>query len=96
MSSSGLPSNGRHVGSAVSGPGLCVRLLQTACIAVVALPSCTVPGGCSPAVTAIGLPTRASKIPRAGAAGGGPRLEQGEGWITAEADCPIGRTIFRN
>ena len=37
MSSSVSPSNGRRVGSVASGPGLCVRLLQTACIAVAAV-----------------------------------------------------------
>jgi hypothetical protein len=60
MSNSRSPSPGRHAASAVSGPGLYVRSLQTGCTAVVALPSCTVPGGCSPAVTAIGLPMQAS------------------------------------
>ena len=61
MLSSGSPSPGRRAGSAVSGPGLCVRLLQMECIAVAASPSCTVPGACSPAATAIGLPMRASR-----------------------------------
>ena len=65
-----------------SGPGLCVRLLQTACIAVVALPSCTVPGGCSPAVTAIGLPTRASKN-RPISAGSGNRKRSECNWAAA-------------
>ncbi len=47
--------------SVASGPGLCVRLLQTECIAVAALPSCTGPVDCSHAVTAIGLPMRANR-----------------------------------
>ena len=61
MSNSELPSNGRHAGSVENDPGLCVRLLQTECIAVAASPSCTVLGACSPAATAIGLPTLASR-----------------------------------
>ncbi len=55
------PSPGRRACSVASGPGLCVRSLQTGCIAVAGSPSCTEPDACSPAVTAIGLPTQASR-----------------------------------
>src|SRR5258708_32191433 len=57
------PSPGRRAGSVASGPGLCVRSLQTGCIAVAGSPSCTEPDACSPAVTAIGLPTHARPNP---------------------------------
>ena len=36
------------------------------------------------------------RIPRAGTAGVVAAWSRGKGWITAEADCPIGRTTFRN
>ena len=47
--------------SVENGPGLCVRLLQTECIAVVGSPSSTVPDDCSRAVIATGLPTQANR-----------------------------------
>ena len=61
MSSNGSPSPGRRAGSVENGPGLCVRLLQTECIAVVGSPSSTVPDDCSRAVIATGLPTQANR-----------------------------------
>src|SRR6476646_11008221 len=86
-SSSELPSNGRRAGSVESGPGLCVRLLQTECIAVAASPSCTEPGACSPAATAIGLPTLASRNRPIGG-GLGNHKRSGCGWAE-------GRTCLR-
>jgi len=61
MSSSVSASNGRRVVSVESDHGLYVRLLQTEPIAAARSPSCTAPGDCSPAVTAIGSPMRANR-----------------------------------
>jgi hypothetical protein len=56
--------------------------LQTEFIAVAASPSCTVPGACSPAATAIGLPTRASRNRLISGGLGNPRRSEC-GWAEA-------------
>src|SRR3954451_22018069 len=61
MPYSGSPSHGRPAGSGESGPGLFVRLPQTACTAVGVSTICTVPGDCSPAAIAISLLMRANR-----------------------------------
>ena len=76
------PSPGRRAVSVASGHGLCVRWLQTEFIAVAASPSCTVPGACSPAATAIGLPTRASRNRLISGGLGNPRRSEC-GWAEA-------------
>jgi hypothetical protein len=48
MSSSGSPSPGRHAGSAVKGPGLCVPPRQTVCTAGGRSSSRMAPVGCLP------------------------------------------------
>ena len=87
------PWPGRRAGSVESGPGLCVRSLQTGCIAVAGSPSCTEPAACLPAVTAIGLPTQASRNwPIGGGLGNRKRSECG--WAEAQTclrSSPISR-----
>ena len=83
MSCSRSPSPGRRVGSAVSGPGLCARLLQTECIAAAASPSCTAPGAFTPAATAISLPMRANRSRHISAASGNHKRSEC-GWAEAQ------------
>ena len=59
-----------------SDHGLYVRLLQTESIAAARLLNCMVPGDCSPAVTAIGLPLRANRNRRI--SGGSANHERSE------------------
>jgi hypothetical protein len=92
-SSSGSPSNGRRAGSVASSLGSCVRSPQTGCIAVAGSPSCTEPDACSPAVTAIGLPTQASRNRPVGG-GLGNRKRSECGWAearTCSRSFPISR-----
>jgi hypothetical protein len=63
-------------------PWFVCSVVQTEFIAVAASPSCTVPGACSPAATAIGLPTRASRNRLISGGLGNPRRSEC-GWAEA-------------
>ena len=92
--SSGSPSRGRRAGSVANGLGLRVRSLQAECIAVAGSRSCTEPDGCLPAVTAIGLPTQASKNRRI-SGGLGNRKRSECSWAEAPTCLKTSRTSQR-